>query len=169
MTKKNQHKLEEEFKTIFGEHEKGLRSYAFFKVNSIETSIDLVQDTFTKTWNYLVKGGKIYKIKAFLYHILNHLIIDQYRKHKSASLDTLLEQGFEPAAGDPAEVYNLLDSKKAIGLVSRLPEKCKKVMRMKYVQDLSLEEISSATGASKNTISVQLHRGLEKLRLLYNQ
>jgi DNA-directed RNA polymerase specialized sigma24 family protein len=40
-------------------------------------------------------------------------------------------------------------------------------MRMKYVQDLSLEEMSASTGLSKNTIAVQLHRGLEKMKLLY--
>ncbi len=38
---------------------------------------------------------------------------------------------------------------------------------MKYMQDLSLKEISILTGQSKNTIAVQLHRGLEKLKILY--
>jgi len=38
---------------------------------------------------------------------------------------------------------------------------------MKYVQDLSLKEISLLTGKSKNAVAVQLHRGLEKFKQLY--
>jgi DNA-directed RNA polymerase specialized sigma24 family protein len=41
-----------------------------------------------------------------------------------------------------------------------LPEKYKKVMRMKYVQLLNLEEISLLLGQTKNATAVQLHRGL---------
>ena len=40
-------------------------------------------------------------------------------------------------------------------------------MRMRYVQDLSLKEIALLTGQTANTIAVQLHRGLAKLKLLY--
>lgn len=39
---------------------------------------------------------------------------------------------------------------------------------MRFVQDLSLTEISLITGQSKNTVAVQVHRGLKKLRTLYD-
>jgi len=38
---------------------------------------------------------------------------------------------------------------------------------MRYVKDLSLKEISLITGQSTNATAVQIHRGLEKLKLLY--
>jgi len=41
-------------------------------------------------------------------------------------------------------------------------------MQMKYVQNLSLTEMSLLTGQTKNTIAVQAHRGLEKLKDLYD-
>ena len=41
-------------------------------------------------------------------------------------------------------------------------------MRMKYNQDLSLTEMSLITGQTKNAMAVQLHRGLEKLKVLYD-
>ena len=148
--------------------EKGLNLHAFFKVHNRAIGEDLVQDTFMKTWAYLVKGGKIDMMKAFLYHILNNLIVDEYRKHKTTSLDILLEKGFEPSAGDSGRLFDVLDGKVAIILIQRLPKTYQKVMQMRYVQDLSLKEMSFITGQSKNTIAVQLHRGLEKLKLLYN-
>src|SRR3989344_1276932 len=148
----------------------GLHSYAFFKVNNSNTSEDLVQHAFMKTWIYLVKGGKVETIKAFLYHILNNLIIDEYRKHKVSSLDVLVEKGFEPpASSDQDRLVNVLDGRAALPMIEHLPLMYRKVVGMRYLQDLSLEEISKVTGLSKNTISVQIHRGLEKLKNLWEQ
>jgi RNA polymerase sigma-70 factor (ECF subfamily) len=149
------------------EYGKMLNSHAFFRVHNHALGEDLVQDTFIKTWSYLVKGGKIDVMKAFLYHILNNLIVDEYRKHKTTSLDVLLEKGLEPSAGDTKRLLDVLDGKAALSLIQRLPVAYQKVMRMRYVQDLSLQEMSLITGQSKNTIAVQVHRGLEKLKVLY--
>ena len=107
-------------------------------------------------------------MKAFLYHVLNNLIVDEYRKRKAISLDVLFEKGFEPSNDDSGRVLNILDGKAALLLIQRLPVKYQKVMRMRYVQDLSLEEMSLITGQTKNTLAVQAHRGLEKLKLLYS-
>ena len=153
--------------TAHRDFEKGLNTYAFWKVRNHAMGEDLVQDTFVKTWSYLVKGGKIELMKAFLYHVLNHLIVDEYRKRKTTSLDDLIEKGFEPAAEIEESLFNVLDSKALLVLIKQLPVKYIKVMRMRYIQDLSLKEMSLITGQSKNTIAVQIHRGLEKLKALY--
>lgn len=149
------------------DYEKKLTTHAFFKVHDHAIGEDLVQDTFMKTWSYLVKGGKIDTMKAFLYHILNNLIVDEYRKRKTTSLDIILEKGYEPSEDNSERLINALDGKSAILLIQQLPKKYQKVMQMRYIQDLSLKEISLITGQSKNTIAVQVHRGLEKLKLLY--
>lgn len=52
-------------------------------------------------------------------------------------------------------------------LIQRLPEIYRQVMRMRYVQGLSLKEMALITGQTKNAIAVQLHRGLGKLRVIY--
>ena len=148
---------------------KGLNLHAFFKVNDHETGEDLVQETFMKTWKYLVRGGKIDIIKAFLYHVLNNLIVDEYRKRKTTSLDMLTENGFEPSVDDSESkhLFNIIDGKAATLLIEQLPEAYIKIMRMRFIQDLSLKEMSLITGQTKNTIAVKVHRGLGKLRILY--
>ena len=152
----------------FHNHQKELIFFAFSKTQNREMSEDLIQQTFMKTWIYLVKQGKIDLMKAFLYHVLKNLIVDQYRKPKTVSLDALLLKGFEPKAGDPQRLINFIDGKAALGLIQQLPKKYQKVMEMRYAQDLSLKEISLITGQSKNSMAVQTHRGLVKLKLLYN-
>jgi RNA polymerase sigma-70 factor (ECF subfamily) len=153
--------------TAYSDHAKGLMSYALYKLNNASLSDDLVQDTFSKTWKYLAKEGKIDIMKAFLYHILNNLIVDEYRKKKNTSLDLLLEKGYEPSADTRERLVDFLDGKKALLLIARLPIKYQKIMRMRYVQDLGLKEMSLVTGLTRNTLSVQLYRGLTKLKALY--
>lgn len=168
MTPKQVTQLQEVLTSAYDDHVKKLTIHAFKKIEDRALCEDLVQDAFMKTWIYLVKGGKIDLMKAFLYHVLNNLIVNQYRKPKTTSLDLLFEQGFEPGTSDYERISNILDGKTAIKLIQHLPEKYKKVIRMRFVEDLSLKEISLATGQTKNTITVQVHRGLEKLKLLYN-
>ncbi len=168
MTTIEKNKTQLELSVAYSDFNKALNARAFFKTHNHATSDDLVQDTFIKTWKYLVKGGKIDIMKAFLYHVLNNLIVDQYRKHKTISLDSLQENGFEPSAGDSKRIFDLLDAKAALLLITYLPITYQKIMRMRYVQDLSLGEMSLITGYSKNAIAVQIHRGLEKLKLIYN-
>lgn len=148
-------------------YSKALTSHAFFKLHNEAMSDDLVQDTFLKTWKYLAKEGKIDVMKSFLYHILNNLIIDEYRKRKNASLDVLLEKGYEPSTDTRENLINALDGKAALLLIARLPVKYQKIMRMRHIQDLTLDEMALILEISKNTIAVQLHRGLAKLKLLY--
>ncbi len=155
------------FSVAHKDYEKVLNSYASFKVSDKARGEDLVQDTFVKTWSYLARGGKIHVMKSFLYHILNNLIIDEYRKSKTSSLDILLEKGFEPSFDHSQSMFDYLDGKAALLLIARLPLTYQKAMRMRYVQDLSLQEMSLITGQSKNTLSVQLHRGTQKLTDLY--
>ncbi len=168
MTIKQQTELQNILIVAHQNYNKGLYARACFKVNDSLLGEDLVQNTFLKTWLYLVKGGKIETMKAFLYHILNNLIIDEYRKHKATSLDALLENGFDVSAGDTERLFNSLDGQAALRLVNRLPQKYRKIIEMRYMQVLSLKEMSTITGQTANSMAVQVHRGMEKLRLLYH-
>ncbi len=146
----------------------GLEKHAFYKTNNAAISDELVQETFMKTWKYIVKGGKVEVMKAFLYHILNHLIIDQYRKPKTVSLDALVEKGFNPATDNTEDILNYLDGRKAMMLIAKLPIAYRKIVQMRYVQELTLDDMSLITKQSKNILAVKSHRGLKKLKSLYN-
>lgn len=167
MTIKEKKERQQILTTAHFVHQKGLHTHAFFKTGNRAISKDLVQDTFMKTWNFIAKGGEVETMKAFLFHVLNGLIIDSYRKHKTKSLDVLFEQGFQPSVDESSKQMDVLDGKAAFLFINDLPKKYQKVMRMKYIQDLSLKEMSLITGQTKNTIAVQASRGLEKLRTLY--
>lgn len=168
MTPKEGKNIRSRMSTAHTDHNKGLNKQAFFKMHDSKISEELVQETFRKTLTYLDKGGKIDTMKAFLYHILHDLIVDEYRKNKPSSLDAMLENGFELGVEDPERFLNKLDGKATTLLIGRLPEKYRRVMNLRYVKGLSIKEIALITGQTKNAIAVQAHRGLAKLRVLYN-
>jgi RNA polymerase sigma-70 factor (ECF subfamily) len=154
------------FVQAYGDYEKSLLRRSFFKVSNKALAEDLVQTTFLKTWEYMAKDGKIDSMKAFLFHALNNLIIDEYRKEKPVSLDILTEAGFQLAIDNSDRLFNIIDGKTAMVLIPLLTDRYREVISMRYAEDMTLKEIANATNQSKNTVAVQIYRGVEKLAIL---
>lgn len=167
LTKKKIRSIQAEMTVAHDDYERILLRRALYKTNDPEVSQDLVQTTFLKTLVYLRKGGKIDLMKGFLNHILNAQIIDNYRKQVPQSLDAMLERGYEPSVDDYQRTINILDGKQLALLIPQLPKKYEAVIRLRYLQGLSLKETALITGQSENTVAVQVHRGLIKLKQLY--
>lgn len=151
----------------YKDNEKALLKKSFFKLNDQDLSEDLVQTTFLKTWEYLLKEQKIEHIKGFLFHILNNLIVDEYRKNKPISLDLLQESGFEIAFDDSESLINQADGKTAMLLIPLLKEKHRQVVALSFEEQMTISEIAAATQQSNNTVIVQIRRGIDKLALLF--
>lgn len=140
--------------------------HCYIRVSDREKAKDLTQETFIKVWKFIQGGGEIKSVKAFVYKTANNLIIDEYRKRKTESLDELEEKGFEivgegaGAVTEPAEVEN------ALKIISKLEPKYKDVLLMRFVDDLAVNEIAQIIGETENAISVKIHRGIKKVREL---
>lgn len=140
--------------------------YCFYKISDREKALDFVQETFTRTWQYLVNGNEIGNMKTFLYTTARHIVIDEYRKKKTVSLDAFIDEGFEPYVDmDAAEnLYTKLDAAKVIESIHTLPETYSSIIVMRYVNDLSVKDIAQIVNETENVVSVRIHRGLSKLR-----
>lgn len=152
---------------VYEEYSDALFRYCFFKVSNREKALDLVQETFTRTWQYLQKGNLIENVKPFLYTTVRHLIVDEYRKKKILSLDTLMDQGLEPNINNiEEELYMSIDASSVMEYVYKLPEVYSSIIIMRYINDFSVQDIARIVNKSENVISVRIHRGMSKLRLL---
>jgi len=151
----------------YQDHEKSLLRQAFFKLSDEDLSSDLVQTTFLKTWEYLLKEEKINHVKGFLFHILNNLIIDEYRREKNLSLDMLQEEGLQIVFDDSDRLINQADGKTAMLLIPLFKDKYRKVVSMRFEEESTIQEIAEATKQPKNTVVVQIHRGINELAILF--
>lgn len=154
------------FVKAYTANERALFKRSFYKINDRDLADDLVQITFLKTWDYLLNHKQITSIRSFLFHILNHLIIDEYRKKKALSLDPLLETGFQIKIDDSQRLFDQIDGKAAMLLIPLLEDKYEKIISMRFKEDMTIKEIAAATQQSNNTVVVQIHRGIDKLAIL---
>lgn len=158
------------FLVAYNEYSDAIFRHCFYRVSSRERAKELTQETFMRTWKYIADGNEIGNIRAFLYRVTNNLIIDEYRKKKEFSLDAMMEEGAE-AGGveETGRIRDRIDGKITLGLLSKIETKYREALVMRYIDDLSPEEISKITHETPNTISVHIHRGLKQVRKLLEQ
>ncbi|MCF7834194.1 MAG: sigma-70 family RNA polymerase sigma factor [Candidatus Pacebacteria bacterium] len=168
MTEVNKQNYKEVFTEYYEEFSDAIFRYCYFQTSNREKALDLTQDTFIKTWEYLGTADKedIKNIKAFLYKVARNLIIDYRRKKKSESLDNLQEKGFD-LTSEESEIMikeEQFEAKMAIESIEDLDRKYKEVIFMRFVEDMSVKEIAHILKKNENNISVMIHRGIDKLK-----
>jgi len=157
--------LDREFLAMYDELADPLFRHCFYKISDREKALDLVQETFARMWEYLSSGKKVEHLKSFIYRIANNMIIDEYRKKKSQSLDVLAEDGFDPEEESAVSaIVTSSEAKIAVSGIQRLPEPYRQIMELRYIDGLSITEIAGVIRESENTVSVRITRATQKLR-----
>jgi len=160
-------KNKDDFTSAYDEFADAIFRHCYFRVSDRERAKELMQETFIRTWNYIVDGNEIDQIKSFLYRTAHNLIIDEYRSRKNeASLDELQESGFDPEEDERAKLYAKIEAKEVLVLLDKLDEKHRDVIIMRFIDDLGPKEISEVTGESENTVSVRLNRAIKSAKKL---
>lgn len=142
--------------------------HCYYRVYDRERAHDLVQDAFLRAWEYLERGQEIQNMKAFLYRLVNNLLIDESRKKKALSLDQLQAEGFDVASKPSVDPNIKLDAEAVLKIVKDLPDDYREVFILRYVNGLDPKEIADMLGETPNVVSVRLHRAVAKLRLSLN-
>ncbi len=156
--------LEKQFLKAYDEFADPIFRHCYFRVFNRERAKDLMQETFTKTWEYLSAGPKVENLRAFLYRVANNLIIDYSRKKKEASLEGMQEEGFDPGEDTRGQLINFMEAGEVIKLLEKINPKYRQVIQMRYIDELAPKEIAEAIGETEGNVSVRLHRGLKELR-----
>lgn len=164
------HKREEEFLKWYDQFADVIFRHCFFRLSDREKAKDVTQEVFVRLWGQVVKGESIENARALLYRIAHNLIIDEYRKKKTVSLDVLREEfdfdvGYEVTSG--IEARDLCE--RVRGEIEKLPETYREALVMRHIDGLSVKEIAHITGDNENAISVRIHRALEKLKIIYDE
>jgi len=166
---------EKAFTQAYEEYADALFRHCSFRIASRDRAIELTQEAFMKTWDSVVQGKEIQNYKAFLFRVLNNLIIDEYRKKKSTSLDALLEkEGVTEGSFEDLQTGSLEEEIEKIELnvqseeleeaLTKLPEPYRSVIVMRYIDELRPQEIAHILNESENAVSVRINRGIKKLQ-----
>lgn len=144
--------------------------FVFFKVGNKEEAEDITSAVFLKTWNHIQESEKLVEktLKALLYKIARNAIIDHYRKRSNQtnfSIDDE-ENGFD-AIDEKQNIEENFQIKNDIELVQsklqELKDEYREIILLRYINEMSIEEIAVILGKSKGNIRVLTHRALKAL------
>jgi len=171
----NNDSLTNQFKAIYEKEADPIFRFCLVRVSDREQAIDLTQETFTRLWKKLREGSEMPNAKSFVFTIAHNLIIDWYRKKKSLSLESVMEDESgeyrEPADEEHAHVMASAEGRYLLSKISEIGPSYRHAVYLRFVEGLSPPEIAEIIGVTANAASVRINRGLEELRKItgYNE
>jgi RNA polymerase sigma-70 factor (ECF subfamily) len=153
---------------------------AFRMLGNSQEAEDMTQETFLRVFRNLDRYDETLKFSTWIYRIATNLTIDRLRKRKMTySLDadvTVEGEGLDwysiLASSEPGPEGQIVlsDMQRRIReAIDTLPKKYKSVIILKYLHDMSLQEISDVLDMPVTTVKTRVHRGREFLRRKLDQ
>lgn len=163
----------EAFDALLNRHQANIFTYISRLVKDIDLANDIFQETFVKAI-VTIKQGRYAsdgRFAAWLSRIAHNLVIDHFRQEKSMStvstdnedVNVLNRKDFsEGTVEDFIIDSQILDDVHT--LVGVLPDDQRKVVEMRYYQDMSFKEIAERTGVSINTALGRMRYAILNMR-----
>jgi RNA polymerase sigma factor (sigma-70 family) len=141
-------------------------------VRNVDDAEDLTIESFAKAFRSLHKFKKDFTFSTWLFRIATNNTIDQIRKKKlnTMSIDNTFTDDNGDGISIEVEDENLNPQEETIKaqkeelvqiFVDKLPPKYQKLVRLRYFNELSYEEIATELEAPLGTVKAQLHRARE--------
>jgi RNA polymerase sigma-70 factor, ECF subfamily len=135
---------------------------------------DIAQEAFVRVYLNIEKYDEKYKFSTWIYRIATNLAIDRIRKKKADySLDeevtgtdglTLYAQ-IPSEEESPDRQVEFLETKDILEQhILQLPKKYRIAITLRYLEELSMKEISEIMDLPIATVKTRIHRGREALR-----
>ncbi|MEM9981573.1 MAG: sigma-70 family RNA polymerase sigma factor, partial [Bacteroidota bacterium] len=135
---------------------------------------DLTMEAFAKAFKNLKKFKKDYTFSTWLFRIATNNCIDFIRKKKlqTYSLDSFYTDESGEDISLDVQDYQLNPQEEAIKaqkaelmkeFVAKLPPKYRKLVTMRYFEELAYQEIADELDLPLGTVKAQLHRARELL------
>ena len=122
--------------------------------------MDVLQETFAYVSSKFPGFKLTASMTTFLYPVVKHISLNIAQKNKRFVQEKENQEPVSDARPDApslehAELKSVLDI---------LPDELREVLLMRYIEDMSYEEIAEALSAPVGTIKSRLHRALQILR-----
>ena len=141
-------------------HQEDFYRLAFSYVKNRDAALDVVQESIVKA---LAKADTVRRpeyIKTWFYRILLNESMNHYRRtRRLVPLEDAAPEAAGPPGG-PAERLGLF------GAIERLGPREQAIIRLRFFEDMKLEEIARVTATNLNTVKSRLYKSLRKLREL---
>jgi RNA polymerase sigma-70 factor (ECF subfamily) len=137
----------------------------YSKIGNREEAEDLTSEIFLKAARSIDQQRSPQSVEYWLYLIARTTLADYwrayYRKPK-ASLDELLEAGWEGPAEDEPTAMNSIPAQRVQRLLRALPEKYREVLICRFLLNLSIKASALRMGVTEANVKVLQFRALKR-------
>jgi len=147
------------------EYESPLIGFAISIVRDHDRARDVVQDTFIRLYKQDVEKVRS-GLKSWLFTVCRNRALDVLRKEKRMVSvdDEILQKEASTVMGPDSSVDQYERLNEVHQKMESLSENQQLVIRLKFEQGMSYQEISEQTGLTSSNVGFLLHNGLKKLR-----
>jgi RNA polymerase sigma-70 factor (ECF subfamily) len=169
-----QDKDQQAYATLMKRYKKAVYFMILKMIRDADDAEDLTMEAFAKAFRNLERFKKDYTFSTWLFRIATNNTIDFIRKKKlkTMSLNNTLSDDsgnavtidIEDDDNNPQDVYIRTQRIEMVRIfVDKLPAKYRKLVQLRYFDELSYEEIAQELEKPLGTVKAQLHRSRELL------
>lgn len=156
----------EALSAIYERYSPAIYRYIYFRVGDAELARDIHSDVFVRVLEGIGRyEDRGWSISAWLYRIAHARTIDALRRK-----DRQVKVGLEPwdllADGPDEAVVGHVDRAAVRRAFQRLGERQRRVLSLRFVYGLNLEETARQMGRTVGSVKALQHRATERLRRL---
>ncbi len=163
---------ESAFAELMSRYKKPVYHMILKMVRNVDDAEDLTIEAFAKAFKNLARFKKDYTFSTWLFRIATNNAIDFIRKKKleTYSLNTSFTDDSGESVNIDVEDGDRTPDQEAINtqkielvrmFVTKLPAKYQRLVKLRYFDELSYEEIAKELEAPLGTVKAQLHRARE--------
>ena len=157
----------EAFGILYERHVRKIYNYVYYRTGSVADAEDLTARTFFQALSnlhrYQVQGVPF---SAWLFRIAHNLVANWHRdtgRHAATSTDGIVEVAADGRS--PHDLAELAEERRELHeVIRRLAPDRQQLLILKYVHQMSTEEIAVIMGKSEGAVKALLHRTIERLR-----
>jgi RNA polymerase sigma factor (sigma-70 family) len=146
-------------------YEGPLLRYAFRISGNLDRARDVVQDVFLRLWEVDPKQIED-RLAAWLYKVCRNRALDIQRKEEHMKpVDLRMLNQSVSSDYRPDQVVEIKETTRNMGqLLSTLPARQQEVIRLKFQNELSYQEISQVTQLTVSNVGYLIHTAIKALR-----
>lgn len=153
------------FQKFYQRHSSRVYAYAVKRLGSAELANEAVQIIFWQIFKKRELYNPQYKALQWLYIIARSEIKDLRNREGRFKHDSLEDLENSPDLSQNAEFAPNIQSKEEVDLLlGELAPETRDLMKMKYIEEMSFDEIAEVLGKSSTSLRQTLSRALRKLQ-----
>jgi RNA polymerase sigma-70 factor (ECF subfamily) len=128
---------------------------------------DLRQDVYIRVYAAAAQARPVTSPKTFLFQTARHLLIDRLRRSRIVSIEGVADLDALNVLVDDVSPEQRVRARQELNLLARafarLPPKCREVIWMRRVDQLSQKEVASRLGVSESSVEKHVIKGTRLL------